>query len=182
MRSVRDVHGEIYRCIGIFSLATAGVLMSCFVPSHSLSKFLGLEVPCLGLGLLSGVLYVFWIALARDVYGRGWGTVVSALIVSILLLNGPWYGIVNPPYFGLFGFVSFVLMGILTDFVNGGLGSVVCLATNWLAFWQFKGVTFSLPIALIVLLATFVSGFVFDLLARKMAVYVVGHVPIIKGV
>ncbi len=169
MKSARDVHGELYRCVGIFSLAIAGILMSCFVPSHSLSKFLGLEVPCLGLGLLSGVLYVFWIALARDIYGRGWGTVVSALTVSILLLNGPWYGVVDPPYFGVFGFVSFIFMGILTDFINGGLGSVVCLLINWFAFWQFRGVNFNTPIALIVLLATFVSGFVFDFLAKKLA-------------
>ncbi|WP_457549351.1 hypothetical protein [Archaeoglobus sp.] len=97
MRSARDVHGEILRCVGVFSLALAGVLASCFVPSHSLSNLLGVKIPCLGLGLLSGVLYVFWIALAREVYGRWWGTVVSALTVSILLLNGPWYGVVNPP-------------------------------------------------------------------------------------
>jgi len=169
MKSAGDVHGEILRYIGVSSLAIACIILSYFFPTHSVSRVLGIEdVPCLGLGLLSGVLYVFWIALAREMYGKGWGTVVSALTVSILLLNGPWYGVVNPPYFGVFGFVSFIAMGLLTDFVNGGLGSVVCLLINWLAFWVFRGIHAPLLMAFIVIVGAFISGFVFDYLAKKV--------------
>ena len=170
MRSAESARGEIVKYLGVVMLSVAGLMMSYFFPTHTVSKALGIEgVPCLGLGLLSGILYVFWIALARELFGRGWGVAVSVLTVSLLLLNGPWYGVVNPPYFGAFGFVSFLLMGVLTDFVNGGVGSLACLLVNWIAFYVFRGVHAPLTIGIAVLVATFVSGYVFDVLAKKVA-------------
>ncbi len=165
MKSVSGAHGEAIKLLGAFLMAFVSVILSSAFPSGKLS-FLFKDVPCLGLGLLSGLLYIFWLALAREVYGRGWGTVVSVLVVSVLLLNGPWYGVVNPYYFGVFGFLSFLVMGILTDFKNGGLGAVLCLLINWSAFYAFKGIYPSFVHGVIVLILTFLSGFAFDRLAR----------------
>jgi len=168
MMSAKDVRGEVYRFVGVFLLATISLTLSYFSPFGNLSELLNIRtIPCLGLGILSGVFYIFWIALAREIYGKGWGFVVSVLIVSFLLLAGPWYGVVEPQYFGVFGFLSFALMGIATDFINGGVGSIICLLVNWIAFGYFKGF-FPKPIllAVLTLIVTFISGFSFDMLAK----------------
>lgn len=170
MRSAKNVHGEIYKALGIFLLSSISFLLSFFAPSGALSNFLNIKtIPCLGLGLLSGILYIFWIALAREFYGKGHGSIVAILTVSFILLGGPWYGITNPVYFGIFGFLSFLAMGILTDFLNGGIGSVSCLVINWIAFSYFRNFSPSpFWLALLVLLISFVSGAVFDYLAKLL--------------
>ncbi len=170
MRSAKNVHGEIYRALGIFLLSVISYLLSFFVPSGALSNFLNIKtIPCLGLGLLSGILYIFWIALARELYGKGYGSTVAILTVSFILLGGPWYGVTNPVYFGIFGFLSFLAMGILTDFLNGGIGSVSCLIINWIAFSCFRNFSPSpLWLALLVLFISFVSGALFDYLAKLL--------------
>lgn len=165
MTSANSAHGEALKLVGVVIITTVSLLLSSIFPSGTLS-FLFKDVPCLGLGVLSGILYIFWIALAREVYGRGWGTIASVLIVSALLLNGPWYGVVDPYYFGVFGFLSFLVMGFLTDVKNGGLGAISCLLINWSAFYIFKGVLPTLLHGIVVLILTFLSGLFFDLLAR----------------
>jgi len=168
MKSAKNVHGEIFKTLGIFILSAIGYLLSFFAPAGALSNFLNIKtIPCLGLGLLSGILYIFWIALAREFYGRGHGTIVAILTISFILLGGPWYGITDPVYFGIFGFLSFLAMGTLTDFWNGGIGSVSCLVINWIAFSYFRNFSPSpLWLALLVLLISFISGAVFDYLAK----------------
>lgn len=175
MTSAKDAHGELYKLAGIFVLAFISIVLSYFMPSGYFSKLANIKnIPCLGLGIFSGVLYIFWIALAREMYGRGYGILVSAIIVSLLLINGPWYGVVDPPYFGVFGFLSFILMGIATDFINGGVGSVLCLITNWIAFGYFKNVyPKSFPLAVLTISITFFSGFIFDFLAKKFKKYLI---------
>ena len=164
MKSAESVHGEIYKALGIFMLAAIGYMLSLYIPTGTLSRLVNIRtIPCLGLGILSGPIYIFWIATARDLFGRGSGTLVAILTVSFILLTGPWYGITNPVYFGLFGFVSFLLMGLATDFINGGVGSVACLIVNWVAFGIFRGIyPHPLLLGLAVLILSFISGYAFD--------------------
>ncbi len=171
MRSARNVLGEIYKALGIFLLAIVSYALSFFAPSGTLSAFLNVKtIPCLGLGLLSGILYIFWIALAREIYGKGNGTLVAILTASLILLGGPWYGVTDPVYFGVFGLISFFAMGALTDILNGGVGSVSCLIINWFAFGYFLNYYPSpLSLALLILAINAASGVLFDFLAKTVA-------------
>ena len=44
MTSAKDVHGEIYRALGIFLLSVISYLLSFFVPSGALSNFLNQQI------------------------------------------------------------------------------------------------------------------------------------------
>lgn len=177
MRSAKNAHGEIYEALGVFLLSAISYILSFFVPSGSIVRFLNIKttIPCLGLGLFSGILYIFWIAVARELYGKGYGTIVAILTVSFILLRGPWYGVTSPIYFGVIGFLSFLSMGVLTDFLNGGVGSVSCLVINWAAFGYFLNFGFSpLWLASLILLINFISGAAFDYLAKLSANHCLG--------
>lgn len=166
MRSARDVHGEVYKLVGIFSIAFLSYMLSYFVPSGSVGKVLGIHAPCLGLAIFGGLIYVFWISLAREVFGRWSGVVVSVLTVSFILMSEPWYGVTSPYYFGIFGFLSFLSMGILTEFWNGGLGMASCVLINWFAFAYFKGLYTNPLMATSLLAIAFVVGYISDKLAK----------------
>ncbi len=169
MKSARDAHGEIYELVGIISLAFLGYMLSYLIPSGSVRKVLGIEAPCLGLALFGGVIYVFWISLAKEVFGKWRGVIVSALTVSFLLISEPWYGVTTPYYFGIFGFLSFLAMGFLTEVLNGGFGIVSCVLINWFAFVFFKGVSLSPSTAVVLIAISFVVGYAFDRLAKKVS-------------
>ncbi len=168
MRSARDVHGEVYELVGIFTIAFLSYMLSYLIPSGSVGRVLGINVPCLGLALFGGIIYVFWISLAKEVFGKWRGVIVSALTVSFLLISEPWYGVTTPYYFGIFGFISFIAMGLLTEILNGGFGIVSCVLINWFAFVFFKGISLSASVATALIVVSFIVGYVFDKLAKKV--------------
>ncbi len=164
MRPVGNVLGEGIKLGFAFLFAGISVGLSIALPSGSLARYLHISsIPCLGLGILSGPLYVLWISLAYRMCGRWYGVTTAVLISSFLLLSGPWYGITNPSWFGVYGLISFIVLGLVTERINGGVASVGCLAINWLALWAHKAILPNpIHIALLVLVATFLSGFIFD--------------------
>jgi len=171
MKSAGDALGEALKLGVVFAFATASTLLSYLTPSGSLAKLLHLDtIPCLGLGLLAGPLYVLWVSLAYRVCGSWHGVLTALLVSSFILFKSTWYGVSSPSWFGVYGLLSFIALGVLTEKVNGGVASIACLVINWIALGIHVGV-WPKPIytALLVLLATFLSGLVFDKAASIIA-------------
>ncbi len=171
MKSAGDALGEAIKLGVVFAFATTSTLLSYLAPSGSLAKILHLDtIPCLGLGLLAGPLYVLWVSLAYRVCGSWHGVLTAVLISSFILFKSPWYGVGSPSWFGVYGLASFAALGVLTEKVNGGVASIACLAINWVALGIHVGV-WPKPVymAALVLAATFLSGLVFDKAASIVA-------------
>ena len=168
MRCAESVRGEVAKALIVFLLAVLSASISFLAPSGTLAKLLRVEnIPCLGLGVLSGALYVPWVVLAHRVCGRGHGVMVAVLTAAFLLLAGPWYGVTDPEWFGVYGLLSFFALGVLTELANGGFGGAACLVINWMALGIHKGVWPNPPVlATLALIATFLSGLAGDYAAR----------------
>ena len=171
MTSAKDVLGEIIKLGMTIIFAAISMWLSILLPSGTLARLLHVTtIPCLGLGLLAGPLYVLWISLAYRICGPWHGVITSIFTSSLMLLSGPWYGVTDPSWFGLYGLISFIMLGLLTERVNGGLASMICLIINWLGLGIHTGIwPKPLHITCLVLVITFFSGLVFDKLASIIA-------------
>ena len=171
MASAKDVPGEIVKLGTTIIFVAISMWLSILSPSGTFARLLHITtIPCLGLGLLAGPLYILWISLAYRICGPWHGVITSIFISSFMLLSGPWYGVTDPSWFGLYGLISFIALGLLTERVNGGLASVVCLIINWLGLGIHTGIwPKPLLMTCLVLVTTFFSGLVFDKLASIIA-------------
>ncbi|OYT35311.1 hypothetical protein B6U96_10795 [Archaeoglobales archaeon ex4484_92] len=166
MRYAEDVTGEILKLSASFGLALISFLAFATYPARFLSKIIGIEnVPFLGIAVLGGFLFVFWVSLAYRILGRNYGILTAVFIASISLLVTPWFGIVDPPWFGIFGIISFAVLGFLTEKINGGVGNSACLAINWIALAAFYPIFPPLKLAFVFLVVSFFSGLLGDVLA-----------------
>ncbi len=135
---------------------------------------LPLKAPFKNLAVL-GFLTVFWISLPYRFCGRGYGIATALLSVSFCLFVSPWYGVVKPYWFSVVGFFSFLLLGVLTEYVNGGIGNLACISLNWTAA-LYAGIVKISPEAAVVLgVLAFVSGYAGDIAAKRVVRYLVTH-------
>jgi hypothetical protein len=132
-----------------------------------LEAVIPLNAPFKNISVLGGFLVVFWVVLAYRVCGRGYGIVTALLSVSFCLFVSPWYGVVDPYWFSVVGFASFLLLGLLTEYINGGAGNLACIALNWIAA-IYAGIVKMSPDMIVLGVVAFVSGYVGDLTARKL--------------
>lgn len=165
MKSADAVSGEILNLAVAASLALISFLITATYPAKVLSKFLGVDVPFLGIAVLGGFIFIFWISIAYRILGKNFGIITALLIASFSLLVTPWFGITDPPWFGVYGLISFFLMGLLTERINGGFGNFACLMVNWLALGYHYNVYPPLHLAISFAVVSFISGFVGDKLA-----------------
>ncbi len=151
-----SVLGEL-RSFGIsFAAAAISYLLNASYPQRILAST---GVPFAAWGILSGFTCVLWISLAREVGGRGCGVLTAILTAALILLGGSWFGVVYPPWIGAVGIASFAAMGLATEFVSGGLGSVLGLAINWLWLGAvFDAWPRSIIFTILIAIASFASG------------------------
>jgi hypothetical protein len=162
--------------IALFALGSA--LLNTYLPIKAFTQWLGVPGPAAGMALLGGFIFVFWVTLAHAIIKKKYaGIVTSLLIASFCLLIAPWYGIVSPIWFGVYGVIALLSMGIFVELTaseskskfrsvtGGGLGNVACLGITWVAIGVHAGVWVPPKYVPILILAAFVSGCVGSLMA-----------------
>jgi len=160
----------------IISLALVSALINTYIPIKSITRHLGIPGPAAGMALLGGVIFVLWISLARQITGRRYsGIITSVIIASICLFIHPWYGVISPSWFSIYGIVGLGCMGVIIELmsrsywrsiIGGGLGSLSCLLITWLAIGFHAGTWVSKEWAPFLILGAIVSGGIGVLIAK----------------
>ncbi len=173
MKYVEDVSGSFVDgtieklLITVISAYIIFTLMSYLNLKPILEAIIPLKAPFKNISVLGGFLIVFWVSLAYRSCGRGYGIATALLAISFCLFVSPWYDVIKPYWFSLVGFISFLALGILTEYVNGGVANLVCILINWF-FAVFAGIVEFHPIAFAILgVVAFISGYVGDYVAGK---------------
>ena len=164
-----------------FSLAFVSALINMGIPLKEILGMLGVPGPAGGMMLLGGVIFTFWITLAYLLSGcrKFVGITTAVLIPSFCLLFSPWYGVVDPPWFGIYGIVAFLAAGAVIEVfgnlggsksfaVGGGLSNLTCLLITWLAIGIHTGTWVPQTFMPISLVLAFTSGAFGSLLAWLM--------------
>lgn len=162
--------------ITIVSLAVAGALINAYLPIKSMTQSLGIPGPAAGMALLGGVIFVLWVSLALQVTKKKYsGIITSLLIASFCLLIRPWYGIISPAWFSIYGIVGLLSMGAIVELtwlrspwlkiLGGGLGNLSCLAITWLAIGFHTAIWIPREFMPFLILGAIVSGCVGVLIA-----------------
>ena len=139
-----------------------------------ITQDLGIPGPAAGMAAFGGFIFVLWICLARKITKKRYAGIITAILVaSFCLFIRPWYGVVSPSWFSVYGVLALFILGVWMELlrgdwevVGGGLGNLFCLGITWLALGFHAHVWISsrfLP-ALIVL--AFISGVLGVLAAR----------------
>lgn len=127
------------RVLGPILLGIISYLLCVFVPTRSIAHALGLFTPASGTALFGGVTMVLWIVLSELLYGYGASIITSLILIGLLLLTSPWYGIVDPYWFSFVGLLSVVAMGVIiclgVRLNNTLVASIVALASMHLITW-----------------------------------------------
>ncbi|WP_292460603.1 hypothetical protein [Methanothermococcus sp.] len=157
----------IFACIGYFiSIGMGGEAV--------FSSWL--HAPFLGPAIFGGLIYIFWISLAKELCGKYYGIVVSVLIVSFFLMVGPWFSVVDPTWYGIIGIISALIMGYLTERYNGAVGLASFMIINWACFYGLAvypswSPTYTISGLGIAFVLSIVSGYVGDYVAKFVAKY-----------
>jgi len=168
-RPAETVTGETWRLALSFLLAFISFYSVTLYPARALSAALGItEVPFLGIALLGGFTLIFWVSTAYTIAGKSYGIITAVLAAAFCLFSGPWFGISEPVWYGVYGLTSYFLAGLLTERLNGGLGNLVCLSVNWLALGFHHNIWPPPTLAIVFLVTSFASGLVGDKLARMV--------------
>ena len=159
----------------IVSLALASVLINTYIPIKSIIDHFGISVPAAGMALFGGFIFVLWISLARLLTKKYGGIITSILIATICLFIHPWYGVVEPSWFSLYGIVGLGCMGVIIELmsksywrgvVGGGLGNLCCLVITWLAIGFHTNIWVPKEFAPFLVLCAMVSGSIGILIAQ----------------
>jgi hypothetical protein len=163
----------------IVSLALVSALINTYIPIKSITEHLAIPGPAAGVALLGGVIFVLWISLAHQITGKRYsGIVTSVIIASICLFIHPWYGVVEPFWFSLYGILGLGFMGAVIELmsrsywrgvVSGGLGNLCCLVITWLAIGFHTGTWVSKEWAPFFVLGAIISGGIGALIAQEIS-------------
>ncbi len=164
MPSVSHVRGELINLGTTFMFSAASYFLNLAVPARSLA-FTG--VPFAAWSILSGFTNVFWVGLAHKLLGKGYGILTATIASALILLQGSWFGITYPPWYGAYGVLSYLVLGVLTEFINGGVGNLGCVIVNWVALGITYGVWPSLWIVAIAP-TTYFTGWLGDYLSKLL--------------
>ena len=174
--SDRNLYFDAYDLTMMVLFAFASALLNTYLPIKFFTEYLGIPGPAAGMALLGGFIFVFWAALARAIIKKKYVAIVTSLLIaSFCMLIAPWYGIVSPIWFGVYGIIALLLMGFFVDLTwseskfrvgfGGGLGNLACLGITWIAIGVHIGVWASPEFAPSLGLAAFISGFIGALIA-----------------
>lgn len=167
---------EVRELLLIFLFALASAMLNTYLPIKAFTEYLGIPGPAAGMALFGGFIFVFWVALAHAIIKKRYaGIVTSLLISSFCLLINPWYGVISPIWFGIYGVIALLSMGIFVELTGakritgGGAGNLACLVITWIAIGIHAGVWTQPKWAPILILAAFVSGCLGSLMAYWVA-------------
>jgi hypothetical protein len=160
----------------IILLAVVSALLNTYIPIKSIIEYFCIPGPAAGMALFGGIIFVLWISLARrTIKKKSSGIITSVFIASFCLLIRPWYGILSPIWFSIYGILGLLSMGILIEFTDsrsfwlamlgGGLGNVICLVITWLAIGIHTDTWIPLESGFMLMLVALISGGVGILLA-----------------
>lgn len=162
----------------IISLALVSALINTYVPIKSITGHFGIPGPAAGMALLGGVIFVLWISLAHQITGKKYsGIVTSVIIASIYLFIHPWYGVISPSWFSLYGIVGLGCMGAIIELmsksywrciIGGGLGNLCCLVITWAAIGFHADTWIPKEWAPFLVLGAIISGGIGALLAQEI--------------
>ncbi len=172
MRSAESASGEFssWEKLLIFILCSyASFSLLVYVDVKSLVDKIPATVPFKSLAIFGGFFVVFWVVLSYRLCGKWYGVITALLAVSMCLLVSPWFGVIKPDWFSIFGIISFFALGILTETTNGGFGNLACMLINWGAAYAFHVAPVTLFGLITMSIAAFISGLVGDLIGRKVA-------------
>jgi len=161
----------------IVALALASALMNTYLPIKSITEYFGIPGPAAGMALFGGIIFVLWICLAYRITKRKYaGIITSVFIASICLLMRPWYGVVDPSWFSIYGIIGLLCLGVIVELMEarssrwsifgGGLGNLSCLVITWLAIGFHTEVWIPLTSAPFFILIAIISGSMGVLIAR----------------
>ena len=167
---------DAYELLTMVLFAFASALLNTYLPIKSFTAYLGIPGPAAGMALLGGFIFVFWVALAHAIIKRKYAAIVTSLLIaSFCLLIAPWYGILSPQWFSIYGVIALLSMGMFVELtgvasklkgvIGGGLGNLSCLGITWIAIGVYAGVWVPSKYAPILMLAAFVSGSIGALIA-----------------
>lgn len=169
---------DVYELGMIALCAFASAMLNTYLPIKTFMEYLGIPGPAAGMALLGGLIFVFWVALAHAIIKKKYaGITTSLLIASFCLLITPWYGVISPSWFGVYGVIALLSMGIFVELTasaskskfgcvtGGGLGNLACLGVTWIAIGVHAGVWVLPKYAPILILSAFISGSVGSLIA-----------------
>lgn len=179
----------------IVLLALVSALINTFVPIKNIVEYFGILVPAAGMALFGGFIFVLWISLAcRLIKKKYSGIITSVFIASFCLLIYPWYGVVSPMWFSIYGIVGLLSMGILIELtysrspwlaiLGGGLGNLTCLVITWVAIGIHTDTWIPLDFGLILMFAALISGSAGILLVygihKKLVGVLVGVITLLR--
>ena len=161
----------------IISLALASALMNAYLPIKGITEYFGIPGPAAGMALFGGIIFVLWICLAYQITKKKYsGIITSVLIACICLLMHPWYGVVDPSWFSIYGIIGLLCMGIIVELMEarslgwsifgGGLGNLSCLVITWLAIGFHTGIWIALEALPFLILSAVASGSIGALIAH----------------
>ena len=156
----------------IFISALASAMININIPMKEILNSLGIIGPAGGMIFFGGLIFVLWVSLAHLVTGgKSFSGISTAiLIVAFCLLVSPWYGIGDPPWFGAYGVMAFLVMGSIIEAsykakqsyislaIGGGLGNLTCLLITWIAIGSHTGIWPPQNMVPAYLASAFISG------------------------
>lgn len=164
----------------IVLLAVASGLINSYLPIKSITQHLGIPGPAAGMALFGGVIFVLWVSLAHQVTGKKYSGIITAVfIASFCLLIRPWYGVISPAWFSMYGIAALLCLGVIIELtgsrsswlavLGGGLANLACLVATWLAIGFHTGIWIPTGAAPFLILGAIVSGAIGISLASGIA-------------
>jgi general stress protein CsbA len=166
----------------ILIFALGGALMNSFLPLRAFLEELNMTGPVKGMVLFGGFFFVMWVYLGRKITGKRYaGLATAILLISFCLIMSPWYGVLSPSWFSLYGLFALIVLGICVEFLNGkwdwiggGIGNLFCLLITWFAFGFHLNIWPEPKKAPVPLFAAFISGVLGVLCARIAVDWITG--------
>ena len=133
---------------------------------------LGISGPAGGMIFFGGIIFTLWIALAHLATDckKFSGVFTAILIPAFCMLFSPWYGVTDPPWFGIYGLAAFLAAGVIIEAacqtglgytkmaVGGGTANLACLLVTWLAIGFHTGAWPSAGLVPFYVVAALISG------------------------
>lgn len=131
----------------MFLSAAISTSLNLVLPIREVLNILGIPGPAGGIAVFGGFIFTFWIVAAYLIAGCQRLSCLSTaiLIPSFCMLFSPWYGVVDPPWFGIYGILAFTVAGAVVEWMyrcegglkslalGGGLSNMLCYLVTLIA-------------------------------------------------
>ena len=161
-------------------MALASAVINIYVPVKAITQGLNIPGPAAGMALFGGLIFVFWVSLSRKIIQKKYAGLTTAIAIACLcLFIRPWYGVISPPWFSIYGILSLSVLGLCIEIFQGrwevlgaGLGNLSCLLVTWSALGIHLHLWAPARSVPFLVLSAFVSGIIGGLLAQFVKVRV----------